>query len=439
MRAVSMGNLAVVLAALAFLSQPGHAQLRLTKSPSVTLQVVALEPSQLADGVLQLAPGGGAELELRAVDASGEVMDLSSTAIQWQASDPNVLQVKGDGPRAMAGRVTSGEATLTVSALGQQVALSAPVVAASPPAAAPAVPSQPVAPTAQLVPNRALARSDLAIPDLCARGIPDPAWGQPCIREVRPTTARYGTMVFVKGTGFRNASAMFGGVNATWITDDTLAYATVVPGMVDGNIVVTDKSSGRRSTASFTLDRTPPRLLPLDPDSGVACSQATIRGIGLLPPMQVGAVPVTEIGGGDTVITFRVPRLPPGVSSGFIRVGPGLGLVSTTPFRVLAPAPTASLPPPDPSGGPSTSTIWAGSTRLSFVGHLREVTKVTFAGGVELNQGWTVLPAPPGTPQYHRDPCLDRLEILVPAAAVSGPVTFTNPRGSVSVNLTISH
>jgi len=76
---------------------------------------------------------------------------------------------------------------------------------------------------------------------------------------------------------------------------------------------------------------------------------------------------------------------------------------------------------------------------LSFFGHLREVTKVAFAGGAELNQGWTVLPAPPGTPQYHRDPCFDRLEILVPATAVSGPVTFTNPRGSVSVNLTISH
>jgi hypothetical protein len=34
MRAVSMGNLAVVLAALASLSQPGHAQQRLTKSPA---------------------------------------------------------------------------------------------------------------------------------------------------------------------------------------------------------------------------------------------------------------------------------------------------------------------------------------------------------------------------------------------------------------------
>ncbi len=427
----------LVLAALISVSQPGQAQ-RLSRSAGVTLQVVALESSQLADGVLQLNPGQRAELELRAANAAGEAMDLTSTAVQWQASDPNVLQVKGDGPRAVVARAAGGEATLTVSALGQRVALSASAVASNPSIAPAVVPSQPVATPATLVLDRP-ARSDLASRDPCYGRTPDPSLGQPCIRQVWPASARYGSMVWVKGTGFSNGAAVIGGLNASWISGDTLTYARVVPAMVDGGISVTNKLSGRRSTASFTLDRTPPSLLPLDPDSGVACSQATIRGAGLLPPVQVGAVPATDIEGGDTAIRFSVPRLPQGVSSGFIRVGHSLALVSTTPFRVIAPPPTASLPPSDPDRPTSSSTIWAGSTHLSFIGHLREVTKVTFADGVELTQGWTVSAAPPGSNGYRRDLCLDRLEVLVPAAAVSGPVTFTNPSGSVSVNLTISH
>jgi hypothetical protein len=36
--------------------------------------------------------------------------------------------------------------------------------------------------------------------------------------------------------------------------------------------------------------------------------------------------------------------------------------------------------------------------------------------------------------------CYDRLDLVVPAAAQSGPVTFTNPRESVTVDsLTILH
>jgi hypothetical protein len=286
-------EVALVVAALLSLTQSGQAQRQLTRSPSITLQVVALEPSLLAGGALQLSPSQRAELELRAADASGGTLDLSSTSVQWQASDPSVLQVKGDGPRAVVARAGSGSATLTVSALGQRVALSAPVLAADPAGLSPAVPSQPVAPTATLVPNLALGRSDLATRDPCYGGTPDPSLGQPCIQQVLPTSGRYGAMVFVKGTGFRNATATFGGVTASWINGDTLTYATVVPNMVDGSIVVTDKSSGRRSTASFTLDRTPPSLLPLDPDSGVACREATIRGVGLSGPVQVGAVSST--------------------------------------------------------------------------------------------------------------------------------------------------
>jgi len=433
----ALAQLALATAALVALNYPGQAQARLSKSASVTLQVVALEPSQLADGVLQLGPGQRTELELRAMDAAGTALDLSSSAIQWQASDPSVLQVKGDGPRAVVARTGGGTATLIVSALGQRVMLSAPVVAANPTMVPAAVPSQPVTTTATLALDRPL-RPDLVTRDPCYGATPDPSLGQPCIRQVWPTSARYGSMVWVKGTGFSNGTAVIGGLDASWISGDTLTYAMAVPRMVDGSISVTNKSSGRRATASFTLDRTPPSLLPLDPDSGVACTQATIRGLGLLPPVQVGAVRALETEGGDTAIRFTVPRLPPGVTSGFIRVGPNLALVSTTPFRVLAPVPTASLPP-GPDGRPNTAPVWAGSTTLSFYGHLREVTKVSFAGGVELTQGWTVSAAPSGTTGYHRDYCLDRLQVLVPPAAVSGPVTFTNPSGSVSVNLTIQH
>jgi hypothetical protein len=76
-----LAQLALAFATLVSLNDPGQAQVRLSKSAGVTLQLVALEPSQLADGVLQLAPGQRAELELRATDAAGAALDLSSSAI----------------------------------------------------------------------------------------------------------------------------------------------------------------------------------------------------------------------------------------------------------------------------------------------------------------------------------------------------------------------
>ena len=57
---------------------------------------------------------------------------------------------------------------------------------------------------------------------------------------------------------------------------------------------------------------------------------------------------------------------------------------------------------------------------LRFKGRLRDVTKVTFGGGVELTSGWTA------TPIINDSSCQDLMEITVPTGASSGPVIFTN-------------
>jgi hypothetical protein len=173
-----------------------------------------------------------------------------------------------------------------------------------------------------------------------------------------------------------------------------------------------------------------PRIVSFDSDSGSACGGGSVRGVGLLgtasggnvqPVVLIGNVQVPTVSASATHVGFAITK---DATTGPVTVrAQGQQAVSSAPFRIVAPQPTAQL-----QNAPSP--IRPGST-LQFVGRLQEVTKVSFAGGVEVTQGWTVMPI------ANSNSCQDLFRIEVPPGAASGPVTFTNPKGTTSLHLAI--
>jgi len=172
-----------------------------------------------------------------------------------------------------------------------------------------------------------------------------------------------------------------------------------------------------------------PQITALEPDSGTACDQVMIRGKALIndprptgntsPTVAIGAVASPYASGSNSQISFFVPKM---ASSGPVTVkGYNQTVSSSAPFRIVTPRPTAY-----PQGG----SVSIGQ-RAQYVGRLLEVTKVSFTGGVELTQGWTVGPI------YNDGSCQDLLEVPIPAGAKTGPVTFTNPTGTVTSSINI--
>lgn len=340
---------AMAVGALVLLAEPGVAQGRIKRTAAVTLQVVALEESRLSEGALQLGAGDQAELELRATDASGGAVDLSATQVSWQASNPDVLHIKPMGSRAVVGRRGDGEATLTVAAMGQTVALrapaTAPAVVATP--VATASPSGSAGTIATLAPFPRRNTETVATRDLCASGKPDASWGQPCIRSVRPATAGPNMTVFITGTGFTGTRATVGGSVAN-VQTDSLIILVVPPGLQDGSIDVTNPSSGRRSTASVRI--VGPQITLISPMEGRAGDRVIISGYGFSNPrpgvifangQNVAASEVVD--GPGTLINAILPN---GDVTGRIHIG---SLVSSEDFVELVsfdPSPSDVVIPP---------------------------------------------------------------------------------------------
>jgi hypothetical protein len=335
---LSLGLTAVLLGV-----RPAEAQTRLSKAGAVTLQVVATEPSQLADGVLQLRPGQQAELELRATDASGQALDLTSTEVAWQASHPDLLQVRADGARAVVIRRGEGAATVTVAAMRQTVTLRSAGSATVAPAAATNLAVSAPSTIATIEPVWRRTNAPLPTRDLCATGTPDPSWGQPCIRSTGPATVGPNMSVFIRGSGFTGTSTTIGGVSMQNTQSDTLIVFIVPPaGLRDGNIVVHNQTSGRSASASIRVAG--PQILHFTPNEGRAGDRVTISGYGFSNPRpgvifadgrNVAANEVVD--GPGTLINATVP---PGDVTGRIHVG---SLVSAEDFVELVsfdPAPS---------------------------------------------------------------------------------------------------
>ena len=180
-----------------------------------------------------------------------------------------------------------------------------------------------------------------------------------------------------------------------------------------------------------------PKILALEPDSGAACDQAVVRGRALINDPSVGGgtttatvtmasatgAPATSpfASGSNSQISFYIPKW---AITGPVTVkGLNQQITSPMPFRIIAPRPTAYLQ--------STWPVRVGE-EARFTGRLQEVTKVSFAGGVEVTQGWEVMPI------GNSGSCQDLLKVVVPPGAQSGPVTFTNPAGTVTSTISVS-
>jgi hypothetical protein len=362
---VPCGLALTVATALALQTQPGVAQTRLSKAGDVTLQVVARDPSQLADGVLLLGSRQRAELELRATEASGQVLELGFTRVSWQASHPDLIQVKAAGSRAVVTRLGEGEAMVTVGALGNTLTLRAPAptVAATQTAGAPST-------VATIDPIRLRTNTPVATRDLCATGTPDPSWGQPCIRRVWPDSVARGGTILIKGTGFAGGYATVGGARMPTAQSDTAILVPVSGSMTDGSIVVTNPSSGRTASASVKIVR--PFIVSFIPMEGRAGDRVLISGYGFLSPrpgiaFRNGQNPAANeyLDVTGTLVTAYVP---PGDVTGHIwAVGP----VSAEEFIELA-----SFDPPSPADDYvlPTGTVTVSGTAL------QNVTEVVFGG-----------------------------------------------------------
>jgi hypothetical protein len=123
--------------------------------------------------------------------------------------------------------------------------------------------------------------------------------------------------------------------------------------------------------------------------------------------------------GSNSKISFYVPK---GATTGPVTVkGYNQQVASSMPFRIIAPRPTAYLQ--------GTGAVRVGE-EARFTGRLLEVTKVSFAGGVELTEGWEAMPI--------SGSCQDLLKVVVPPGAQTGPVTFTNPAGTATSSISVA-
>lgn len=512
-------SLGCLLSAAALVLIPGIA--RAQKVSGVTLQIVLVDGSPPAGGVLQLEPGQRARLELRGPD--GAAVDLNATPVEWRSTDTELLQVKGDGPRAIVAAAAPGEATLTATALKQTVTLRATIGS---PKLVPSQPvTSPVAAATLATPLRA-ERLMRAPPPATGTSTPPPPPPRPAAQVTffSPKEGRAGDRVIIKGSGFDvpNPGVDFAnGTNVAYsqVVDGpgTLINAYVPPGNVtgrvmisglltdfefvelasfdpapamnvppDGEVIVTGKAmqnvtdvyvgsqpapivSKSYNRLTFKLPpvlqqvqstvhigqanmiyrvadggtrpanagpditiQVTPAITGFEPDSGAACDVAVVLGRALINDPSPGGGTTSAIVtmgpatspyavGSNSRINFTVPR---SAVTGPVTVkGFGQQVTSPMPFRIVAPRPTAYLQ--------SAGTVRVGES-VRFTGRLQEVTKVSFAGGVELTQGWNAMPI------YNSGSCQDVLDVVVPPGAQTGPVTFTNPAGTATSNISVA-
>jgi hypothetical protein len=169
-----------------------------------------------------------------------------------------------------------------------------------------------------------------------------------------------------------------------------------------------------------------PAITGFEPDSGAACDVAVVLGRALINDPSPGGGTTSAIvtmgpatspfaAGSNSRINFTVPK---SAVTGPVTVkGVNQQVTSAMPFRIVAPRPTAYLQ--------GAGQVRVGES-VRFTGRLLEVTKISFTGGVDLTGGWNAMPI------ANSGSCQDLLDVVVPPGAQSGPITFTNPAGSVA-------
>ena len=235
-------------------------------------------------------------------------------------------------------------------------------------------------------------------------------WGnfylQPVATGFQPSAARVGDTVTLTGTSLLGASDVsVGFTSATILASSPTNVVFVMPGVAgSARITVTTPGGTFLTTSNLVLL---PRIRSFTPAGGKPGDLVTLNGDGMAGTTGISFGGVAAVAW-TNVSPFQVNAVvPPGAFAGGIQCTTVNGSDTTTSTFFVAPV-INDIQPATAKPGASVSL-----TGANFVG----VSRIEFTGGVAAV--FTVA----GT---------NRIDVVVPAGAQSGPITVTNPGGSTA-------
>ncbi|WP_287130952.1 BPSS1187 family protein [Candidatus Cyanaurora vandensis] len=223
-----------------------------------------------------------------------------------------------------------------------------------------------------------------------------------------PANATVGMEVTIKGTSLGTTTGVsFNGIPATFtVVSGTTVKAVVPEGATTGPITLTNPA-GSVTSANFAV-YPQPVVTSFTPETGQVATSLTITGTGFTGVTAVGvglveATAFTVVSDTQIIATVAV-----GTTTGAVRVSnPAVNAVSTTNFTVIQPPMLTSLS--TSQGIPGTVVTLTGTSLGSTTGVTFNGTPATFTvvSGTSVKAG-------------------------VPTGATTGPITVTNPAGSVT-------
>jgi uncharacterized repeat protein (TIGR03803 family) len=217
---------------------------------------------------------------------------------------------------------------------------------------------------------------------------------------------KVGATVDLLGQGFTGTTGVsFNGVAATFKNvSDTYITATVPAGAPSGTVTVTTFTSTMTSNRAFLVV---PQIKSFSPAGGIVGASVVITGVSLKQATQVtiGGKTASFKVNSDTQVTATVPA---GAKN-------GAQITITTPGGIATSTASFTVVPSIASFSPTSGKVAAPVTITgnSFTG----ATKVTF-GGVAATSFQVITDT--------------KVDALVPAGAVTGPIAVTTPGGTAT-------
>ena len=217
---------------------------------------------------------------------------------------------------------------------------------------------------------------------------------------------KVGATVDLLGQGFTGTTSVsFNGVAATFKNvSDTYITATVPAGAPSGTVTVTTFTSTMTSNRAFLVV---PQIKSFSPAGGIVGASVVITGVSLKQATQVtiGGKTASFKVDSDTQVTATVPA---GAKN-------GAKITITTPGGIATSTASFTVVPSIASFSPTSGKVAAPVTITgnSFTG----ATKVTF-GGVAATSFQVITDT--------------KVDALVPAGAVTGPIAVTTPGGTAT-------
>lgn len=230
----------------------------------------------------------------------------------------------------------------------------------------------------------------------------------PTITSVSPQSGAVGSVVAITGTKFTGATSVkFNGVAAVFTVDSPAQISATVPaGALTGAITITTPTGTATSAAAFTI-LTSPAITSFNPASGAIGTTVIISGANFtgITGVRFNGVPAGFAIDSLNQITTTVPA---GATTGRISVNTAsVTNTSTANFTVTA------LP-----------VIGAFNPALGAAGTPVVITGANLAG--------TTAVAFNGVPAAFTADSDAQITAVVPAGATTGPITVTQPAGSVA-------